>query len=353
MRGVATDRPKPRLAAGWVWLGWLLVVGLAVAAGVPEWGARKSSPLDTPPDKLKPGEWIWFDSPIQGPLAVIVSLTEQRAYVYRNGVLIAVSTISSGRPGYETPTGVFTILQKDRNHRSNKYQDAPMPYQQRLTWDGIALHAGGLPGYPESHGCVHLPTEFARRLFGITELGMTVVVSRAGSAPVSVVHPRAISPIDPQSGSVREAPPLAQDESFRWHPEDAPDGPVSLVMSLADRSLVVYRNGVEIGQSRIVVNRPQPGTHAYIVTQDDEQTTSPGEHRPRWITIGMPGSAEGAGQAVPTDMQGAVTVPEAFLDLLRPLLKPGVVLLVTDAPILPGSSGTPVEVLDAEPPPSP
>lgn len=176
MRGVATDRPKPRRAAGWVWLGWLLVVGLAVAAGVPEWGARKSSPLDTPPDKLKPGEWIWFDSPIQGPLAVIVSLTEQRAYVYRNGVLIAVSTISSGRPGYETPTGVFTILQKDRNHRSNKYQDAPMPYQQRLTWDGIALHAGGLPGYPESHGCVHLPTEFARRLFGITELGMTVVV---------------------------------------------------------------------------------------------------------------------------------------------------------------------------------
>src|SRR6185503_12097277 len=100
----------------------------------------------------------------------------QRAYVYRNGVLIAVSSVSTGKPGHETPTGVFTILQKDKDHHSNLYNNAPMPYQQRLTMGGVALHAGGLPGYPESHGCIHLPTQFAKELFAITNLGVTVVV---------------------------------------------------------------------------------------------------------------------------------------------------------------------------------
>lgn len=78
----------------------------------------------------------------------------QKAYVYRNGVLIGVATVSAGRPGHLTPTGVFTILQKQKEHRSTIYDGAPMPYMERLTWGGIALHAGGLPGYPESHGCV-------------------------------------------------------------------------------------------------------------------------------------------------------------------------------------------------------
>src|SRR5438093_10832988 len=85
--------------------------------------------------------------------------------IYRNGVRIGVSTISSGRDGYETPTGVFTILEKNKEHISHKFNDAPMPYQERLTWSGVALHAGGLPGYPESHGCVHLPLAFSKILF--------------------------------------------------------------------------------------------------------------------------------------------------------------------------------------------
>jgi hypothetical protein len=98
--------------------------------------------------------------------------------VYRNGIRVGVATISSGRKGYETPTGVFTILQKDKDHHSNVYDNAPMPYQQRLTWSGVALHAGGVPGYPESHGCVHLPTAFAEKLFAASNMGMTVVVSK-------------------------------------------------------------------------------------------------------------------------------------------------------------------------------
>ena len=170
-----------------------LLLGLALAAmpdarAVPTWGARESSPASTPPESLKPGEWIWGGiSKGWGPMAVIVSLTEQRAYAYRNGILIGVTTISSGKKGYETPTGVFTILQKDKDHRSNVYNNAPMPYQQRLTWGGVALHAGGLPGYPESHGCVHLPTEFARLLFDNSNMGMVVVVSEAGISP-ALIH---------------------------------------------------------------------------------------------------------------------------------------------------------------------
>ena len=152
-----------------LWPASLLVLALAssASAAVPFWGARASSPVGTPPDALKPGEFVW-DPAIapDGPLVVVVSLTEQRGYVYRNGVEMGYTTVSSGKPGHVTPTGIFTVLQKDRDHHSSKYNDAPMPYQERLTWDGVALHAGGLPGYPESHGCVHLPSQFAEDLFG-------------------------------------------------------------------------------------------------------------------------------------------------------------------------------------------
>jgi hypothetical protein len=108
----------------------------------------------------------------------LISLPGQIAYVYRDGVLIAASTVSTGKRGKSTPAGDFTILQKREFHRSNLYSNAPMPFMQRLTWTGIALHAGVLPGYPASHGCIRFPREFARRLFDLTELG----------APVSVVN---------------------------------------------------------------------------------------------------------------------------------------------------------------------
>ena len=97
---------------------------------------------------------------------MIVSLATQRGTLYRNGVPIAITTVSTGKAGHETPTGVFTILQRDIDHRSNLYDDAPMPYMQRLTWGGVALHGGRLPGYPASHGCIRLPQAFARLIYG-------------------------------------------------------------------------------------------------------------------------------------------------------------------------------------------
>lgn len=327
-----------------------------IRAAVPVWGAKQSSPVDTSPQQLKPGEWIWGGSEDfrgRGPMAVVVSLTEQRAYAYRNGVLIGVSTVSSGRKGYETPTGVFTILQKDKNHHSNLYNSAPMPYQQRLTWDGIALHAGGLPGYPESHGCVHLPTEFARHLFDATNMGMTVVVSQEGAQPATVVHPRAITPIDVHTGLESTITPLRTGEAYRWEPEKSPEGPLSLVLSVPDGRVVVYRNGIEIGRAHIAVRDPLPGTHAYIVADgrmDADIPGMPGVHLPNWISIGIPGHGDEAGQPVGAELASRVAVPKGFLAAILPELTPGTVLLATDQPILPQSSGVPLQVLDDQPP---
>ena len=139
--------------------------------------------LDPYYDSLQPGEFEWSVDPasVQGPLVVVVSLADQRAWVFREGMRVATSTVSTGKAGKETPTGVFPILEKKKVHRSNLYDNAPMPFMQRLTWDGVAMHAGRLPGYPASHGCVRLPAEFARGLFDITHRNETVVISTDGS----------------------------------------------------------------------------------------------------------------------------------------------------------------------------
>src|SRR5580692_2846322 len=122
----------------------LLRLGQAQADSVPFWGAKSSVSIDTPIDRLKKGEFLWIgDAFTSGPVVMVVSITEQKAYVYRNGILIGATTVSTGRPGHLTPTGVFTVLQKQKEHRSTIYDGAPMPYMERLTWGGIALHAGG------------------------------------------------------------------------------------------------------------------------------------------------------------------------------------------------------------------
>lgn len=136
------------------------------------------------PDQLKPGEFEWLPAANLNngePVMVVVSIRDQRAYVYRGSERIAVTTVSTGKPGNDTPIGVYPILQKKKVHRSNLYNDAPMPFMQRLTWDGIALHAGRIPGKPASHGCVRLPLAFAGQLFDVTKHGQTVVVSEDGS----------------------------------------------------------------------------------------------------------------------------------------------------------------------------
>lgn len=109
---------------------------------------------------------------------LLISLPQQKAWVFKDGELFDTAPVSTGRRGKETPTGTFPILQKKKRHFSNLYDNAPMPYMQRLTWGGVALHAGHLPGYPASHGCIRLPWSFAKKLFGLTNHSTTVTVTK-------------------------------------------------------------------------------------------------------------------------------------------------------------------------------
>ncbi|MGD9804483.1 MAG: L,D-transpeptidase family protein [Hyphomicrobiaceae bacterium] len=128
--------------------------------------------------------------PPASPVLAVVGLKEQRITIYDStGERMLEAPVSSGTTGYETPPGIFTVVQKNIDHRSNLYDDAEMPFMQRLTWTGIALHAGALPGYPASHGCVRLPYDFAGRLFDKTDIGMRVVIAREGLAPVPIASP--------------------------------------------------------------------------------------------------------------------------------------------------------------------
>ena len=128
------------------------------------------------------------------PVLAVVALKEQRVTIYDAEGPILRAPISSGQTGLETPVGVFSILQKEAEHYSNRYDDAAMPFMERITWSGIALHAGALPGHPASHGCIRLPYGFAEKLFGLTKLGMRVVVTRSDVAPVTISHPTLLQP---------------------------------------------------------------------------------------------------------------------------------------------------------------
>jgi hypothetical protein len=323
------------------------VAAVPADAGMPTWGATESMPADTDPEDLKPGQFVWdADAEPSGPILVVVSLTEQRAYVYRNGVRIGVSTTSTGKPGYETPTGVFVVLQKDVDHHSKKYDNAPMPYQERLTWGGVALHAGGLPGYPSSHGCVHLPSAFAKLLFGVSALGMTVVIGEDGEAPRDVVHPGLLTPVAANGATLPEEPRLAPGEQFRWEPSAGTDGPISLVVSGADQRLLVYRDGVEIGRTRVTIRDPkQPlGTHVFLALDGGAGGNT------RWKAVSIPGHAGTPVGGDASEVQ-RIVVPPAFLTGMRPLVTAGTTLFVTDAPVLPTTTGVQLQVVtDGAPP---
>src|SRR5215470_7311116 len=123
------------------------------------------------------------------PIMAIVSLRNQRITVYDAKGWALRAPVSSGQKGRETPAGIFSVIEKQAEHYSNLYDDAYMPHMQRITWSGIALHGGPLPGHPASHGCVRMPYDFAKRLFGISKLGMRVIVAPSDVTPAEIVHP--------------------------------------------------------------------------------------------------------------------------------------------------------------------
>jgi len=342
------------------WFCSLLSLGLVLhsaarADSVPFWGAKASVPIDTPVDQLKKGQFLWMGEAITaGPVLMVVSLTEQRGYVYRNGILIGATTISTGRPGHPTPTGIFTVLQKQKEHRSTIYDDAPMPYMERLTWGGIALHAGGLPGYPESHGCIHLPSEFAKRLFDISTSGMTVVIGTDATVPERVAHPAYFAPVHEVGVKPVENAPVVTREEQRWHPELSPSGPVSIVLSQGSQCIVVYRNGIEIGRARLTVTGGAPlVNHALILAEGPSSVPDPYVPDPtkfRWLRIGVPGHLEESGTEVDPMAVARLKIPAAFVAQVNSVLTPGTTLLVTNETLYPQTTGSILQVVDADPP---
>ena len=315
--------------------------GMAGSA-ILQWGggmyALAQAKLDGPSvaetiEGLKPGQYLWSPAIAPtGPVLLIVNLKVQRANVYRNGVLIGVSTISSGKKGHETPTGIFTVLQKHIDHKSNIYDSAPMPYMQRLTWTGIALHAGHLPGYPASHGCVRMPLAFAKLLYSATKLGMTVVVTDSDTIPRIAPTPDLLQSVAANTAAVAG-------KGF-WTPEKAPKGPVSFVLSGADKRLIVLRNGVIIGSSPIELTGQVEQTAAYTLSAIDAQG-------PRWMQLPLPGQSwKGKREMLPEE-RSRVTIPEEFRRSINGLLAPGVTLVVTADSLQASETGENLTVLDA------
>jgi hypothetical protein len=315
-------------------------LGALPAAPAFSQGAPKSAALELArqAEKLKPGEWVWKPEIARdGPVLVYVDLGRQRATVYRNGVRIGVSTVSSGKDGYETPTGVFTILEKDKDHRSRTYDDAPMPYQQRLTWKGVALHAGNLPGFPASHGCVRLPMEFAKKLFAVTPMGGTVVIAGGHEDPVK--RPAA-GVLAPAMAGISAPPgaPLTPEGTYVWNPAAAASGPVSIIISTGDQQVVVLRNGVEIGRAHADVQQDTNETQV--------MTLAPGKEK-QWIQVGVGDLTDQPAEIISTERVEQMHLPAAFVTAMRSVIVPGTTVLVTQASVSAGSTGMQATMLDA------
>lgn len=295
---------------------------LVVAAGglVPA-HAQQGAPAEV--EALKPGQYLWYpDRAPEGFVAIIVSLPEQRCYVYRNGVRIGVSTVSTGKSGHETPAGVFVILQKDVDHHSSIYDDASMPYTERLTWSGVALHAGGLPGYPSSHGCIHLPLEFSKLLFGVTHYGTPVIVADAHSQPVDVLHPGLVLPADATAAIEKDDPKNADGTPDKEAAPDPTADVVAMIVSQADMALTVLKDGAVAFTAPVTIRDPQTpiGNVVYVLKNVGGEVS--------WTALSFEGNGAAAGRSA-----GAidrVTVAASANQRLAALLVPGSTLFVTE-----------------------
>jgi len=275
--------------------------------------------------------------PAEGPLLIAVSLANQRLTLYDNGVAVAHSQISSGTASHPTPTGLFSVIQKARWHRSNLYSAAPMPFMQRITWSGVALHSGHVPGYPASHGCIRLPNDFAIRLFRTTQNGARVVVTQREVAPAPISHPNlfrlpakdetpvatndrpelrpsittvpasasasggAASAADPASDQAESAKPETKVASMTGavgptSGEGTPDtpltaekplrpGPISVFVSRKEQRLYVRKGFEPLFDVPVVIHNPdQPiGTHLFLAMKAENGSPSP-----RWMVVSPP-----------------------------------------------------------------
>jgi hypothetical protein len=178
-------------------LATLAATGIALAVG-----AATAPPAAAKGGRDSKREEALYIRPAGTPVMAIVSINQQRVTVYDADGAMLRAPVSTGKPGYETPPGIFTVLEKKVEHYSNIYYDAAMPHMQRITWSGIALHAGVLPGHPASGGCIRMPIGFAERFYGRTKVGMRVIVVRDDISPVEFAHPALFNPLPEDAAPV-------------------------------------------------------------------------------------------------------------------------------------------------------
>lgn len=319
----------------------ILFLCLGLAAALPIAGAMpqpsfhtKGTPTGKPTGKLKPGEYWWAPvvSP-SGPVVVLVSVPLQVMHVYRNGVLIGRSAVSTGTKDHPTPSGVFTILEKKQTHYSKTYNNAPMPNMQRLTWSGIAMHSGNLPGYPASHGCIRIPYDFSMLLFKLTEKGGTVVIGdETNRQPHLAANPGIL--LAPKDLTPAMAKPLPKG-TYDWNPARSPGGPVTVLLSASDRMIYVYRNGIPIGRAAIdLAGSGALGGHVFSLLDGVTEKPSwwaPDRAMRKWMTV----TSDAAGRNVKADDIGKrVRVNPEFAAKLYDALTPGATVIVTDQPLV-------------------
>lgn len=295
---------------------WLRLL-IAVFASLGVWEASAED------QKKQLFTWQPESSP-SGPIFIIVNIDDEIAFVYRNGIQIGQTPVSTGRPGYPTPTGVFSILGKDAKHRSKKYNNAAMPYAERLTWSGIFLHGGDLPGYPSSHGCVHLPLAFAKDLFEITQANdTTVVITKSTSQPSET------APIEQLLRTVEANTSGGQPSNdVVWEPNKSKDGSVAIVVSGLDKRIEVLRGGIPIGQAAISFADPNTSLAeaVYLKLQPGPDNSSQD-----WSAVLIAGPQTSSA----SEVLGEIHVPPPLGTELNKLLVPGTLLITTPGSLKP------------------
>jgi len=277
---------------------------------------------------LKPGEFIWRPelSP-SGPVVILVSLPHQIVHVFRNGLAIAASTCSSGARGHSTPTGVFIILQKHKDHYSSTYNNAPMPNMQRLTWQGVALHAGHLPGYPASHGCVRLPVRFSELLYSVTQHGTPVIIADNDSPHSSALEAGLMLPQGVAADAEAAKRKAAPSKKTKAEPDEVVS---SILVSGADRKAYLMIDGVMTFETPINVHDPAKplGTELFSLIGP-----SADGHFLQWTAFGLGGNPD---DGVPADVwSNAVLARIDYLDSaaitrIEKTLRPGTTMVITD-----------------------
>src|SRR6478752_9013336 len=309
----------------------------------------------------------------KGPLQIIISIEDQRISLYDNGELIARSSVSTGVPSHPTPLGVFSVISKQRWHRSNIYSAAPMPYMQRITWSGIALHAGVVPGHPASHGCIRLKNDFSVRLWHLTKRGTRVIIAHGDAQPIEITNPHLFQPKAASGSSESQSVTVATksigaaaatqrslvsnaeppEAASLQEPGSAPAAsvpkkivPISVFISRKLSKLFVRQGFTPLFDVPVKIENPEEplGTHVFTAMEFQNEGTAI-----RWSVVSIPDEfprIEGAtkGREAPvkqtalsvpsSDQANAVLnrieIPQDTVERISKLLTPASSLIISD-----------------------